>query len=65
MIVKEIQDDDAHNIKMNEEDIEELVKLTKGYSGADLKSLSAEAAMIPLRSIEDIANIDIDNIRPL
>jgi SpoVK/Ycf46/Vps4 family AAA+-type ATPase len=39
--------------------------LTKGYSGADLKALSAEAAMIPLRSIEDIENVDISNIRPL
>ena len=39
--------------------------MTKGYSGADLKALSAEAAMIPLRSIEDIANVDINNIRPL
>jgi SpoVK/Ycf46/Vps4 family AAA+-type ATPase len=34
--------------------VEELVKLSKGYSGADLKSLSQEAAMIPLRSITDI-----------
>jgi len=39
--------------------------MTRGYSGADLKSLSAEAAMIPLRSIDDIANVDIANIRAL
>jgi SpoVK/Ycf46/Vps4 family AAA+-type ATPase len=39
--------------------------MTKGYSGADLKALSAEAAMVPLRSIEDIENVDISNIRPL
>jgi len=38
---------------------------TKGYSGADLKALSAEAAMIPLRQIEDIEKVDINNIRPL
>jgi fidgetin-like protein 1 len=38
--------------------------LTKGYSGADLKNLSVEAAMIPLRSIMDIASVDINNIRP-
>lgn len=37
--------------------------MTKGYSGADLKGLSAEAAMIPLRSIADIANVDINKIR--
>jgi len=40
------------------------VKITRGYSGADLKNLSVEAAMIPLRSITDIANVDINNIRP-
>ena len=45
--------------------IDELVKMTKGYSGADLKALSAEAAMIPLRSIEDIENVVAANIRPL
>ena len=45
--------------------MEELVQLTKGYSGADLKILSAEAAMVPLRAITDIANVDIKNIRPL
>ena len=39
--------------------------MTKGYSGADLKALSQEAAMIPLREITDIANCDIGNIRPL
>jgi SpoVK/Ycf46/Vps4 family AAA+-type ATPase len=50
---------------MSDEDVDQLVKLTKGYSGADLKSLCAEAAMIPLRSIVDIENVDIDNIRPL
>jgi SpoVK/Ycf46/Vps4 family AAA+-type ATPase len=41
------------------------VELTRGYSGADLKSLSAEAAMIPLRSIENIVDVDVSNIRPL
>ena len=44
--------------------MEELVQLTKGYSGSDLKVLSTEAAMMPLRSITDIANIDASKIRP-
>jgi fidgetin-like protein 1 len=52
-------------INLDETQIDELVSLTKGYSGADLKALSAEASMIPLRSIEDIENVDISNIRPL
>lgn len=51
-------------MNLDEASIEDLVHMTKGYSGADLKGLSAEAAMIPLRSIADIANVDINNIRP-
>lgn len=46
-------------------EMEELVSMTKGYSGADLKNLSVESAMIPLRnlSFEDIEKVDINNIR--
>ena len=43
--------------------MEELVILTKGYSGSDLKLLSQEAAMVPLREIMDIQNIDAAKIR--
>ena len=39
--------------------------MTKGYSGADLKALSTEAAMMPLREITDVQNCDVANIRPL
>ncbi len=52
-------------MNLSDADIDELVTLTQGYSGADLKSLSAEAAMVPLRSIEDIENVDVNNIRPV
>lgn len=48
---------------MDDKSIDELVELTRGYSGADLKGLSQEAAMMPLRSIMDIANIDAAKIR--
>lgn len=48
---------------LQDSEMDELVLATKGYSGADLKNLSVEAAMIPLRSITDIANVDINNIR--
>ena len=49
---------------LSQSDIEELVKVSKGYSGADLKNLSVEAAMVPIRSIPDICNVDVKNIRP-
>ena len=39
--------------------------MTIGYSGADLKALSTEAAMMPLREITDVQNCDVSNIRPL
>ena len=48
---------------MDEKSIDELVALTKGYSGSDLKQLSSESAMIPLREITDITNIEASSIR--
>ena len=65
MIQLEAGGENPHQIELDEKAIDELVTLTQGYSGADLKSLCAEAAMIPLRSIEDIEKVDIDNIRAL
>ncbi len=53
------------HINLDEAGIDEIVSITKGYSGADLKPLSAKVAMIPLRRIEDIENVDPSNIRPL
>ena len=67
MIVKEFtpEENDPNMIDMKEEDIKELIVMTKGYSGADLKALSTEAAMMPLREITDVQNCDAQNIRPL
>lgn len=50
---------------MSEEDICKLIEMTKGYSGADLKALSTEAAMMPLREITDVQNCEASSIRPL
>ena len=51
------------HIDLDDKSIDELVVLTKGYSGSDLKMLSAEAAMIPLREITDITNVEAGDIR--
>lgn len=56
MIEKEFKSDDSMStmIDISEEDVEKLIVLTKGYSGSDLKALSTEAAMMPLREITDV-----------
>ena len=67
MIAKEFKAEEnaANMLVMSEEDILKLIEMTKGYSGADLKSLSTEAAMIPLREITDVQNCDMNAIRPV
>jgi SpoVK/Ycf46/Vps4 family AAA+-type ATPase len=62
-LIEKEQQGNKH-IDLKKEEIEELCRLTKGYSGADLKNLSVEAAMVPLRQITDITKVDINNIRP-
>ena len=54
---------ESSHLDLDEASIDELVELTKGHSGSDLKNLSMEAAMMPLRSIQDITNIDAAKIR--
>jgi len=61
LIEKEIKE--GIMIDMSEADIDEIVDLTQGYSGADLKSLSTEASFVPIRSVDDISTIAADQIR--
>ena len=53
----------SSHIDLDEKNIDELVAMTKGYSGSDLKALCTESAMIPLRQITDIQNADASTIR--
>ena len=58
----------SNNINLKESEIELISDLTKGYSGADMKSLCKEAAMIPIREQTDlglIKNLKKENIRSL
>lgn len=48
---------------LNDDDIDSVVKKTKGYSGSDMMGVCREAAMMPIRSIEDIYNIKLDSLR--
>ena len=48
---------------VSNDDINEIVKRTKGYSGSDLINVCKEAAMMPIRSIVDICNCEKGNLR--
>lgn len=56
-------DPEEKMIEITEEEIQSLVVTTKGFSGSDLKALSTEAAMMPLREITDVRNCDMSTIR--
>lgn len=43
---------------LSKEEIQKIVEQTKGYSGSDLRALSTEAAMEPIRDIALKGNID-------
>ncbi|KAJ6633013.1 Fidgetin-like protein 1, partial [Pseudolycoriella hygida] len=51
--------------EITKEEIEEIGRLTDGFSGADMKTLCHEAFMGPIRSIrmEDMESIDVNDVR--
>lgn len=62
LIEKEIELGNSY--ELNESEIEEIVQETKGYSGADLRNLCAEAALNPIREAMDIKRLVKENLRP-
>jgi SpoVK/Ycf46/Vps4 family AAA+-type ATPase len=61
VISKESQKKNKYSI--DDFDLNEILRVTKGYSGSDLMGVCREAAMMPIRSIEDILSISLENIR--
>ncbi|XP_063377756.1 fidgetin-like protein 1 [Cydia fagiglandana] len=57
----------CENNALSATDINEVARLTDGYSGADMKSLCSEAAMGPVRAVplSQICTIDRDKVRPV
>ncbi|KAM0322388.1 hypothetical protein ACHAQA_009455 [Verticillium albo-atrum] len=51
---------------LSDSDIEQLVRLTDGFSGSDITALAKDAAMGPLRSLgEALLHMTMDDIRPI
>lgn len=55
---------------MNESQINEISEKTDGFSGADMKNLCQEAALGPIRAIDDFESLLSDpmalsNVRPI
>lgn len=67
LIESVIQKEASNNNKycIDNTEMQEILNITKGYSGSDLMSVCREAAMMPIRSIDDILNINLENIRDI
>ena len=52
---------------LDEYSINNLARLTEGYSGSDLTALAKDAALGPIRerTVEDLKNMNANGIRPL
>ena len=62
--MKTILEKERHSkFEISDDEIYQIVELTKGYSGADLRSLWWEAAFVPIREQTDILNVSSDSIR--
>lgn len=53
--------------EISSEQINEISRLTDGFSGADMKTLCHEASMGPIRSIsmDQMEDIDLKDVRPV
>lgn len=61
VIKKESEKNNKYDIQ--DEQMDEILRISKGYSGSDLMGVCREAAMMPIRSIEDILAVSLDTIR--
>lgn len=51
------------NHGLTEDDVDEIVASTDGYSGSDMDGLIREAALGPIREIKDIQHVSLDDVR--
>eukprot|EP00049_Salpingoeca_infusionum_P004795 m.83851 g.83851 ORF g.83851 m.83851 type:complete len:614 (+) comp12730_c0_seq1:140-1981(+) len=50
---------------LSEADLDKITELTEGYSGSDMSYLCKEAALCPMRDIQDITRISSAEVRPI
>jgi SpoVK/Ycf46/Vps4 family AAA+-type ATPase len=62
-LIKNNVEKEKSQYDISEEALNNIVLRTKGYSGSDMMSILREAAMMPIRNIEDIHNVQLDNLR--
>ena len=65
LIMRVLEKERKNNNKydITDADIDDIITKTKGYSGSDLINVCKEAAMMPIRSIEDITNCQLEHLR--
>ncbi|EGR27561.1 hypothetical protein IMG5_194240 [Ichthyophthirius multifiliis] len=61
----QIESEKGNKFLINDIELNEIIDVTKGYSGADMRNLCAEASMMPIRTCMDIQKLSIDSIRPV
>ncbi|XP_052273931.1 spastin-like isoform X2 [Dreissena polymorpha] len=56
-----------HNNPLSDRELEQLAKLTEGYSGSDLNSLAKDAALGPIRdmSLHEVKQVSVRAVRPI
>lgn len=62
-IISNLLKDQKHTL--TDKDIEQICKLTEGFSGADMHSLCHDAALGPIRDIHDIEALSSEEARKL
>ncbi|KAJ3273468.1 Fidgetin-like protein 1 [Terramyces sp. JEL0728] len=50
---------------LDQQDIQEIIAKTPGYSGSDMDGLIREAALGPIRDIVDISSVCVEDVRPI
>ncbi len=64
-LIRKLLDNQSHNLDAY--DIQEVARLTDGYSGSDLTAVAKDAALGPIRerTVEDLKKLTVNKIRAI